>query len=109
MKRRITSLEEKLIENGYTLNLKRYTGKHCDKTLCYEYVKDAGHTLVILLNYKRDKVIKFGVANVHIDLVDGEYMKALHNAFFDLKKFVGSLEDKPIEFKIPPELLESVE
>lgn len=41
MKRKETILEQKLLENGYTLTGKRYKGKHSQLTECYEYSKKA--------------------------------------------------------------------
>ena len=39
MKRKLTELEQKLINDGWCLTTKRYTGKHNQKILCYEYHK----------------------------------------------------------------------
>ena len=60
MNRKITELEQKLIDDGWYLNLKRYMGKRSDKIECYEYhktsdIRNDGKTYdqIIKLDQKR--------------------------------------------------------
>lgn len=115
MKRKVTNLEKRLIADGYKLTLKRYTGKHQDKILWYEYTK-TNTDLVIRLNPKRDKVVTFGIANLNIIFVNGPLLEIIHERFFQLKEYVEKLEKGVKEFdeviletEIPAKLLESEE
>lgn len=93
MKRKTTNLEQRLINDGWCLSLKRYTGKHSQKTFCYEYSKnidDQEH--IIVLNPKRTNVVKFGIANVHIDFVSKETLANIHQLYLELKEFVETLK-----------------
>lgn len=70
MKRHITELEKNLIEKGWELDHKTYTGKHSDKVLNYvyekvyvkEYTRKDGKVVVstwsarVLLDQKREKI-----------------------------------------------------
>ena len=70
MKRHITELEKNLIEKGWELDHKVYTGKHSDKVLNYvyekvyvkEYTRKDGKVVVstwsarVLLDPKREKI-----------------------------------------------------
>ena len=70
MKRKRTELEENLIKNGWCLDHKTYTGKHCDKVFqyiyekCYvkEYKRPDGKVIVstdlaqVLLDSKREHI-----------------------------------------------------
>ncbi len=112
MKRKITEIEQKLIEDGFQLKLKRYTGKHSEKSYCYEYTREyENRTHVVILNSKRDNVIKYGIDDIHIEFVDKEELKELHRHFFLLKHYVETVllgltyEEKEID----PMELESVE
>ena len=108
MKRRITRLEQKLLDNGYELVLKRYWGKKSEKTLCYEYHKynDLTFPYIIVLDKKRERVVKYGIGEVDVRFLEQDNLKELHTRFFELKEFV---ESGFPEEEIPQELLESVE
>lgn len=70
MKRKITELEKNLIEKGWELDHKTYTGKHSEKTFQYvyekvyvgEYEREDGKIVVTttsahcVLNSKREKI-----------------------------------------------------
>lgn len=60
MKRKITDLEQRLINKGYRLAHKEYGGRKSEKTLSYYYIKD---DQFVRLNYKRDEVVSLGLLN----------------------------------------------
>ena len=98
MKRKITELEQKLLENGWYLANKRYTGKHSEKTLCYEYQKTSDlrndnkvYDLFINLDLKRSQIVKYGVANLFIERMTEEELTIVRFIFLELRKFVESL------------------
>jgi hypothetical protein len=62
MKRKTTQLEKRLLDNGYYLSHKSYSGRKSEKTLSYTYVKE---NKFIRLDYKREKVITYGLTNYH--------------------------------------------
>ena len=98
MKRKITELERKLLENGWYLANKRYTGKRSEKTLCYEYQKTSDlrndnkvYDLFINLDLKRSQIVKYGVANLFIERMTEEELTIVRFIFLELRKFVESL------------------
>lgn len=60
MERKITDLEQRLINNGYRLTKKIYGGKKSDKTLYYYYEKGNQY---VKLDYKRETVLGVGISN----------------------------------------------
>ena len=100
MKRKITELEQKLLDNGWYLANKRYTGKRSEKTLCYEYQKTSDlrndnkvYDLFINLDLKRSQIVKYGVANLFIERMTEEELTIVRFIFLELRKFVESLSD----------------
>lgn len=96
MKRRITDLEKKLLENGYTLTSKLYKGKHSEKTCCYVYKN--GHN-AIKLDYTRTNVIDFAVLVLFVDCaIDKVNLAIINNAYNLLNEFVNNLmpQDKKV-------------
>lgn len=98
MKRKITELEQKLLDNGWYLANKRYTGKRSEKTLCYEYQKTSDlrndnkvYDLFINLDLKRSQIVKYGVANLFIERMTEEELTIIRFIFLELRKFVESL------------------
>ena len=98
MKRKITELEQKLLDNGWYLANKRYTGKRSEKTLCYEYQKTSDlrndnkvYDLFINLDLKRSQIVKYGVANLFIERMTEEELTIVRFIFLELRKFVESL------------------
>lgn len=98
MKRKITELEQKLLNNGWYLANKRYTGKRSEKTLCYEYQKTSDlrndnkvYDLFINLDLKRSQIVKYGVANLFIERMTEEELTIVRFVFLELRKFVESL------------------
>lgn len=108
MKRKTTDLETRLIKDEWYLESKRYSGKHSEKTKCYVYRKTIeGNNNVIILDKKRNKIVKYGIDNINIDFVDKETLYYVHKAYLELKEYVQTLT--PLDEPIPNELLESVE
>ena len=64
MKRKVTDLEQRLINNGYRLLVKYYGGKKSEKTIAYLYVKGDAF---IRLDQTREKVLSCGLRNVNVD------------------------------------------
>ena len=106
MKRKVTELEKKLIENGWYLAVKRYTGKGSNKILCYEYhktsdIRNNGKTYkqVIRLNQKRTLVVGCGIANLQIEYLNDDELMVIRFVFFELRKFTERLtaENKELQ------------
>lgn len=85
MKRKVTELEQKLINDGWCLTTKRYTGKHSQKILCYEYHKTSDlrndnktYDLFIQLDQKRSQIVKYGVEERNmrkIEIIINDYFR----------------------------------
>lgn len=99
MKRKVTDLEQKLINDGWCLAIKRYTGKHSEKTHCYEYHKTSDITnngksyeQVIQLDQKRSQIVNYGISNIQIDYLDREELDLIRFLFLELRHFVERTE-----------------
>lgn len=99
MSRKITGLEQKLIDDGWQLLTKHYTGKHSEKSLCYEYqktsdIRNNGKTydLFIYLDQKRSQIAKYGVKNLFIDYMGDDELTLVRFLFLELRHFVQRLE-----------------
>lgn len=62
MKRKITDLEQRLIDKGYYLSHKHYGGRKSEKTISYMYVNK---NAFVKLDNKREKVVDYGLLNYH--------------------------------------------
>jgi hypothetical protein len=80
MKRHITKLEQRLIDNGFSLKEKYYYGKHSEKTFYYVYSgivsinidnEEAGVLTFIELNPKRDYVKDVKIMSPYMKLIIG--------------------------------------
>ena len=98
MKRKITDLEQKLINDGWCLTIKRYTGKHSEKTHCYEYHKISdirnngkSYEQVIELDQKRSQIVNYGIANIQINYLDREELDLIRFLFLELRHYVERL------------------
>lgn len=101
MKRKVTDLEQKLIKDGWCLTIKRYTGKHSEKTHCYEYHKTSDITnngksyeQVIQLDQKRSQIVNYGISNIQINYLDREELDLIRFLFLELRHFVERITDK---------------
>lgn len=101
MKRTITELENKLIEKGFRLSHKTYSGKHSQFVneyvyvgkVWYQYDKDSlTLPVLVVLNAKRDKVLDISMENCFDDRINGAILKILTSCYAYAESFV--LEDK---------------
>ena len=99
MKRKITELEQKLLDNGWYLANKRYTGKRSEKTLCYEYQKTSDlrndnkvYDLFINLDLKRSQIVKYGGANLTFQYMGDDELTLVRFLFLELKHFVQRIQ-----------------
>ena len=109
MKRKNTELDQKLIENGWYLTNKRYTGKHSEKTQCYEYVKTSDlrndnktYDLFILLDTKRSQIVNYGIKNVSFDYLGEIELCSLRFLHLELRHFIERLTEKREPRQIEP-------
>ena len=116
MKRKITDLEQRLINDGWCLTIKRYTGKHSEKTLCYEYHKTSdlrnnGRTYeqIIKLDQKRSQIVNFGINNVQVDFLDDEELTFVRSLFVILKLYVERLTNNNPEPLTNEQVVETCE
>ena len=98
MKRKITELEQKLINDGWQLVLKRYQGKKSEKVLCYEYHKTSDlrnnnktYDQVIQLDQKRSQIVNYGIKNVVIDFLNDQELCLIRFLHLELRHYVEKL------------------
>lgn len=97
MKRKITELEQILLNDGWYLISKSYKGKHSEKTdfydykKCLPYDKDLGLDSVVRLNADRTKVINYCIPNVNVAEMTKEQHEELHCRFNFLQDYVRKL------------------
>ena len=98
MKRKITNLEQKLINDGWQLVLKRYQGKKSEKVLCYEYHKTSDlrnnnktYDQVIQLDQKRSQIVNYGIKNVVIDFLNDQELCLIRFLHLELRHYVEKL------------------
>ena len=109
MKRKVTELEQKLIDDGWCLTTKRYTGKHSQKILCYEYHKTSDlrndnktYDLFIQLDQKRSQIVKYGIANLFVERMGSEELMIVRFLFLELRHYVERLTEKREPRQIDP-------
>lgn len=98
MKRKITDLEQKLIDDGWYLNLKRYFGKHSEKIECYEYEKTSDlrnngktYDYFIELDQKRSQIVKYGIKNLFLEKMSEDELTLVRFLYLEIKHFVERL------------------
>ena len=103
MKRKITDLEQQLINDGWCLAIKRYTGKHSEKTHRYEYHKTSDirnngkcYEQIIELDQKRSQIVNYGIANIQINYLDREELDLIRFLFLELRHYVERVEQESI-------------
>ena len=112
MKRKITDLEQQLINDGWCLTIKRYTGKHSEKTHCYEYHKTSdirnngkSYEQIIELDQKRSQIVNYGIANIQINYLDDAELTLIRFLFLELRHYVERLskveEPKAASVNVP--------
>lgn len=104
MKRKITDLEQKLINDGWCLTIKRYTGKHSEKTHCYEYHKISdirnngkSYEQIIELDQKRSQIVNYGIANIQINYLDREELDLIRFLFLELRHYVERIKNVGVD------------
>lgn len=108
MKREITKLEQKLINNGYKLEFKSYIGKHSQKVEFYCYKGQLeNYEVLIYLNSKRSKVDHYCFENKAPRYIDCENIIALERVYRELTDFIYSLSKSEEEH--PEEIVEILE
>ena len=112
MKRKTTELEKKLLEDGWCLTIKRYTGKHSEKIHCYEYHKTSdlrnngkSYEQIIELDQKRSQIVNYGIANIQINYLDDAELTLIRFLFLELRHYVERLtkveEPKVVSVNVP--------
>ena len=98
MKRKTTDLEQKLINDGWCLVVKRYCGKHSEKILCYEYHKisdlrneNRTYEQIIKLDQKRSQVVDFGINNMFVEFLNDQELTFVRSLYLILKLYVEKL------------------
>jgi len=101
MKRKVTEIESKILNDGWCLTTKRYTGKHSQKILCYEYHKTSdlrndgkSYDLFIHLNQKRLQIVKYGIKNLFIEEMTTDELMIVRFLFLELRHYVERLTEK---------------
>lgn len=89
MKRTRTKLEENLIEKGYNLAHKTYTGKNSDRVEHYAYQKTiANECIVVLLDSKRNSIFNIVIHYPFQMFVDEVQLEMLKTRFEVVKEEV---------------------
>lgn len=99
MARKITELEQKLLDDGWKLTIKHYTGKHSEKSFCYEYHKTSDlrnngkvYDLFIYVNKKRSQIVKYGVKNLTFQYMGDDELTLVRFLFLELKHFIQRIQ-----------------
>ena len=102
MERKITELEQKLLDDGWVLTEKHYTGNHSEKTEFYDYrknvpyEKDLGFDAIIRIDSKRTKILNIGIPNVYIDNLTREKHEELVCRYRFLQDYVKKIVETKI-------------
>lgn len=87
MKRKITWLEQRLIEQGYVLEEKTYSGNHSQHTLFYVYTcYDSNYKIKVFINSKRDKIDHFTITNNAPHDLRLENINELERVYYNIKE-----------------------
>jgi len=82
MKRKTTNLEQRLIENGFSLSHKTYKGKDKKRTEFYVYKGTLdNYTIRVYLDYKREKLDHYVIENTLPSLIVRENLDALERVY----------------------------
>lgn len=110
MKRKKTQLEESLIEKGWYLIQKTYTGKHSDKVFEYIYEKVYTYehkrkcddkvfltslTARVVLDSKREKIDNILVETPNREFVDEFSLLIYAHKIHEIKREVEDKQDEP--------------
>ena len=95
MKRRITELEQKLINDGWILTSKSYTGRHSEKIESYDYTRVFNDALsFIKLTPNRKNIIDFGFSN-GITIITSVTLGKITAKLRELFNYVESIDNPP--------------
>ena len=83
MKRKVTELEQRLINNGYRLTKKEYGGRKSEKTICYDYEKG---DQFVRLDYKRENILSLGITNYHPQVVTKLELEELRIKIYNIEQ-----------------------
>ena len=83
MKRKVTELEQRLINNGYRLTKKEYGGRKSEKTLSYHYEKG---DQFVRLDYKRENILCLGITNYHPQVVTKLELEELRIKIYNIEQ-----------------------
>ena len=110
MKREITKLEQKLIDNGYKLEFKSYAGKHSQKVefYCYKGQLD-NYQVLIYLDSKRQVVDHYCFENKAPQYIGCENIDTLERIYKELTDFIYSLSDEVLKLEEQEEIVEILE
>lgn len=107
MKRKITELEKKLLNNGWKLSTKHYEGKHSERTWFYEYTKYMNYEgelfgVKVIIDPKRNHIIDYGIENLIKDYAsvlcfNSECLQDLTNKFKALENSINHLLNKDLD------------
>ena len=110
MKREITKLEQKLIDNGYKLEFKSYVGKHSQKVEFYAYKGQLeDYQVLIYLDSKRTKVDHYCFENKAPRYIGCENIVTLERVYKELTDFLYSISDSVLNEENQEEIVEIVE
>lgn len=95
MKRKITELEKRLIEQGFILEEKTYSGNHSQHTQFYVYTcYDSNYKIKVYLNSKRDKVDHFTITNNAPNDLSLENINELERVYRNIQETLWAIDIK---------------
>ena len=110
MKREITKLEQKLIDNGYKLEFKSYVGKHSQKVEFYCYKGQLeDYEVLIYLDSKRTRVDHYCFENKAPRYIGCENICTLERVYKELTDFLYSISDSVLNEENQEEIVEILE
>ena len=100
MKREITKLEQKLIDNGYKLEFKSYVGRHSQKVEFYCYKGQLeNYEVLIYLDNKRQVVDHYCFENKTPRYISCENIYTLERVYKELTDFLYSISDEVLNLE----------
>ena len=110
MKREITKLEQKLIDNGYKLEFKSYVGKHSQKVEFYCYKGQLeDYQVLIYLDSKRQVVDHYCFENKTPRYIGLENIETLERVYKELTNFIYSISNEMLNLEEQEEIVEILE
>ena len=109
MKRKITELEQKLLDKGWKLECKTYWGKHSQKVDTYEFYKEIVVDISelspkpirfpakLILDCKKKEIIGYEVLNIGSQYVDENQLMLLKLRFAYVEQEIKEITGKEDE------------